>query len=102
VRLERHEALEARIAQRGQRLAHLPVALARGHHLARRRQRVLDLEVDQVRAEQGIGLGKGLDAALDEVRRVERRPQGRRAHGGDQVGAPLGDVAVDLLLVLVG
>ena len=52
VRLQRHEAREARVPQRGQRLAHLPVALARRHHLARRRQRVLDLKVDEVRAEQ--------------------------------------------------
>jgi len=102
VRLERHEALEARIAQRGQRLAHLPVTLAGGHHLARRREGILDLEVDKVRPEQGVGLGEGPGAALDEVRRVERRTQRGGAHGGYQVGAPRGNVAVDLLLVLVG
>ena len=77
VRLQRHEALEAGVPQRRQRLADLPVALACGHDLARRGERVLDLQVDQVRPEQAVCLVEGPDAALDEVRRVERRPQRR-------------------------
>ena len=87
--------------KRDQRLAQLTVALAGRDDLATRGQRILHLQVDQVGAEQGVRVGEGPDAALDEVGRVERRAQGRRAYGGDQVGAALGDVAVDPLLVLV-
>jgi DNA-binding SARP family transcriptional activator/tetratricopeptide (TPR) repeat protein len=101
VRLQRGVPGKARGREGGQRLAYLTVALTGRHHLARRGQRILDLEVDQVRPEQLVAVGVRPDAALHEVGRVEGGPQGRRADADDQVRAPLGDVAVDLLLVLV-
>src|SRR6185437_860028 len=76
VRFQRHEALEARVPQRGQRLADLPVALARWHHLTGSRDGVLDLQINQGRTELVVSVGERPHAALDEVRRVERRLQG--------------------------
>ena len=75
VRLQRHEAGEARVPQRAQRFAQLPVALARRHNLPGRGQRVLDLEVDEVGPEQAVPVGEGPDAALHEIRRIEGGPQ---------------------------
>src|SRR6202034_4578408 len=75
MRLQRDVPAEAVVPQGGQGLPDLPVALAGGHDLPGRRQRVLHLQVDQVGPDQRVGLIVGTDPALHEVRRVERRPQ---------------------------
>ena len=101
VRLHREEAVEAVGGQRADGLADLPVALAGGHHVTGGEQRVLDLDVDGVRAERRVAVGERGDAHLHVVGGVPGQPQGRGADRLDDVEHAVGDVAVDVLLVLV-
>src|SRR6478735_7215301 len=62
MRLERGEAGVAVVAQGGEGLEQLPVPLAGGRHLAGRAQRVLHLQVLQVRSQQPVAV---IERALD-------------------------------------
>ena len=101
VRLHGEEAVEAVGGQRAHGLADLPVALARGDDVAGGQQRVLDLDVDGVRAQLRVAVGERGDAHLHVVGGVPGQPQGGRPDRLDDVEDPLRDVAVDVLLVLV-
>ena len=99
--LHGEEAVEAVGGQRAHGLADLPVSLAGGHDLTRAAQRILDLYVVRVGAQQRVPLGERGDAHLHVVGGVPGQPQRRGADRLDDVADALGDVAVDVLLVLV-
>src|SRR6478752_3483365 len=75
--------------------------VACGHCLAGGQQRVLDLDVDGVRAQLRVAFGERGHPDLHEVGGVPGQPQGGRADRLDDVEHALRDVAVDVLLVLV-
>ena len=101
MRLHREEAVEAVGGQRADGLADLPVALARRDDVPGGEQRVLDLDVDGVRAQRRVAVGERGDADLHVVGGVPGQPQGGRADRLDDVEHAVRDVAVDVLLVLV-
>ena len=101
MRLEGDETVETVGCERAHRLPELAITLAGRHHRAVSRQGVLHLEVGDVRGEHRVRLAERTHAALDEVGVVPGEGQRRTADRFDDVEAASGDVAEDILLVLV-
>jgi hypothetical protein len=101
VRLHREESVGAIGFESLESLGNFTIPLSGRDDMTSRHQGVLDVDVLHVWTQHPVRLGEGLHRALHEVGRVSGQPELVGSDGLDHVQAAFGDVAVDLLLVLV-
>src|ERR1700730_8672379 len=101
VRLHGEESVEAVGFESPESLGNFSVPLSGRGDMTGRHQGGLDMDVLHVWTQHPVCVGERLHRALHEVGRVPGQPELVGSNGLDHVQAACGDVAVDLLLVLV-